>query len=465
LEFTSFWALSYYKRIMQFHFSYTTPLPVPAGLVFDWHRREGAFERLSPSWMPLKVHGMQGGIEPGGWVKLGVGPFGCIPWKLVHGPYEEGKSFTDQQESGPFRHWQHTHRFESVPNGTHLHDEVVYELPRGMGFLKPYISRQLVRLFHQRAEKLQFECRYPRLDRENQPIKVAVTGSTGLIGKALVPLLRLKGHQVVALVRHPTPLKPHERRYDPLTGEGLKEALHGVDAVIHLAGESIAGYWTAGKKEAIAASRIQSTRHLAAAIAQMERPPSTFVMASGIGYYGATTVPADENAPKGKGFLADVVDQWEKAIEPLSQTDCRVVKLRLAPVLSPLGGMLPPLLWPHRLGLGPSWGGVNSAFSWISLEDAVPIFYSALTQNTWEGVYNVASPEPTTPKQFARAIAAHYQRPQWLHLPSSFLRLIGGEAAQALLLTPNVADSKKLVQAGYRFRFSPLKRALRFLLA
>lgn len=449
---------------MEFRFSYTTPLPVEKSLVFDWHKRRGAFERLAPTWMPLRIKGTSGGIAQGDWVTLGVGPFGLMDWKLVHGPYEEGAFFTDQQESGPFRYWKHTHRFEAVPQGTYLHDEITYQLPIGFGFLKSYISRQCVRLFHQRAERLQFECRYPGLAKAEQPLTIAMTGSNGLIGSSLIPLLQLKGHTVIRLVRKRVELNSDERFYDPLTGEGLQQALEGCDTVIHLAGESIAGFWTDAKKESIAKSRILSTRHLVEAIARMQNPPSSFIMASGAGYYGSVSAPASESHPRGESFLAQVVEAWENALVPLAKTSCRVVALRLAPVLSPMGGMLKPLLLSHQLGLGASWGDANMPFSWVSLEDAVAIFYAAVTDTGFEGVFNVASHETTTPKAFARTLASQCQRPQWLHLPAPILKAIGGEAAQSLLLTPCALDTTKL-SSRYRFRFPVLKRALRFLLA
>ena len=449
---------------MEFRFSYTTPLPVEKSVVFDWHKRPGAFERLAPTWMPLHVKGKSGGIAQGDWVKLGVGPFGLINWKLVHGPYEEGTLFTDQQESGPFRYWKHTHRFEAVPQGTYLHDEITYQLPFGFDFLKSHISRQCVRLFHQRAEKLQFECRYPGLMQAEKPLTIALTGSSGLIGSSLIPLLQLKGHKVIRLVRQTLPLGPDERFYNPETGDGLPQALEGCDAVIHLAGESIAGFWTEAKKKAIAESRILSTRRLVEAITRMQEPPRHFIMASGAGYYGSSKSPASETHPKGTGFLAQVVEGWENALLPLAKTSCRIVVLRLAPVLSPMGGMLKPMILPHKIGLGASWGDPKMPFSWISLEDATAIFYAALTDNQWEGIFNVAAPETTTPQIFSRTLAKQLGRSQWLHLPATLLKIAGREAAENLLLTPSALDIQKL-QSRYRFRFPVLNRALRFLLA
>ncbi len=446
-------------------FNYSATFPVTAEVLFDWHKRKGAFERLTPPWAGVRVMDSNGGIEAGGWVKIKTPPLGLIKWELIHGAYAEGKVFTDQALKGPFKYWKHGHHFST--NETEqavLKETIDYDLPKGLQWLHPFVEGELKRQFKARMERLAAEVLSPGLEVDVAPLVIAITGARGLIGSALIPLLTLKGHTVRSLVRHKEHLKANEYAYNARTGEGLVAALTGCDAVIHLAGESIAGYWTCAKKEAIRFSRERGTQVMAEAIQQLPQPPRVFIMASAAGYYGETQAPVDEGAPKGQGFLADVVAAWEAAAQPIEALGVRVVKLRLGAVLSPNGGMLKAMLPSFQMGLGSIFGTGKALLSWVSIEDVVLVFYRALMDEAFQGAINVGAPEPISRSHFAQLLGHVLARPVWLKLPEKLMCSLGGEVVQELCFKNNAVRPHFLESQDYVFRDAHLESALRRLL-
>lgn len=297
-------------------------------------------------------------------------------------------------------------------------------------------------------------------------MRVLVSGSSGLIGSALVRSLGGAGHCVVRLVRRAP--ATDEVRLDPavdppFTKAGEEQAF---DAVVHLAGESISGRWTAAKKTRIRDSRVQGTRMLASALGRSIRRPRVMVCASAIGFYGdrGDEVLQEESAP-GSDFLAEVCQQWEAATEPAVRVGIRVVALRFGVVLSPRGGALARMLPPFRMGAGGRIGSGRQWMSWIALDDAIGTVQHALASESLRGPVNTVAPRPITNAEFARTLGGALHRPAILPLPAFMVRLMFGEMGEALLLSSQRVDCGKLLASGYRFRHSELKPALEALLA
>ena len=294
---------------------------------------------------------------------------------------------------------------------------------------------------------------------------VAVTGSSGLIGSAVVGFLTTKGHQVARLVRR-APRGSGEVQWDP--AEGLRDLsrLEGVDAVVHLAGENIAsGRWTPRRKAEIRRSRVEGTRRLCESLARIARPPKALVSASAVGFYGDHRDEIlREDSPPGTDFLAEVCREWEAATEPASRAGVRVVQLRFGVILSPAGGALKKMLLPFRLGMGGKIGNGAQFMSWITLDDAVGAVHHVLTTESLVGPVNAVAPTPVTNAEFTRILARVLRRPALAPMPAFAARLAFGEVADALLLASARVVPTRLEGSGYRFRHPELDGALRHLL-
>lgn len=296
---------------------------------------------------------------------------------------------------------------------------------------------------------------------------VAVTGSTGLIGSALVPLLTSRGHGVVRLVRR-TPVAASVERvahWDPDTG-AVEPGLDGVDAVVHLAGESVAGgRWTEARKRRIRESRVGTTRLLAETLARQPTPPRALACASAIGYYGDRGDEVlREESPPGTGFLPEVCREWEAAAEPAVRRGIRVVHLRIGLVLSPKGGALAAMLPVFKLGLGGPVGSGAQWMSWIGMDDTLGAILHALTNEALVGPVNLVAPAPVTNRELARTLARVLRRPAIFPFPAFAARLLLGQMADELLLASARVVPARLQATAYAFRDATLEGALRRLL-
>jgi uncharacterized protein len=293
-------------------------------------------------------------------------------------------------------------------------------------------------------------------------MRIAVTGSSGLIGTTLVAALRAEGHQVIRLVRA-APAGDDMIAWDPRADRGGLDprSLQGVAAVVHLAGAGVAGRrWTDSYKAEIKDSRVQGTKALVSALTAMATPPAVLLSGSAIGWYGDVGGrEVDESSPAGTGFLADVVRDWEGATEPAGQAGIRVITMRTGLVLSPDGGVLARLLPLFRLGLGARLGPGTQAISWIALSEMVAIVRFLLTHDDVSGPVNVTTPNPVTNREFTSALAAAVHRPAVLAVPVPLLQAAIGGASSELLSSARVLP-RRLLAAGYQYRHPGLAGAL-----
>ncbi len=296
-------------------------------------------------------------------------------------------------------------------------------------------------------------------------MNVLLTGSSGLIGSALAPALSGDGHRVRRL-RRAASTAAGATSWNPADGAFAAGALDGIDAVVHLAGENIAGgRWTAARKARIRDSRVDGTRRLSEALAALDTPPRVLVAASAIGFYGDRgDALLDESAAPGTGFLPEVSRSWEAAAAPAREAGIRVVHLRIGVVLSPAGGALAQMLLPFRLGVGGVLGSGDQYMSWIALDDVVGVVRHALPDESLSGPVNTVAPQAVTNREFTRTLGKVLRRPTILPAPAFALRVALGEMADALLLASTRVDPAALRATTFEFRHPQLDGALRQLL-
>jgi uncharacterized protein len=296
-------------------------------------------------------------------------------------------------------------------------------------------------------------------------VKVVVTGSSGLIGTALVTALKGRGDEVTRLVRH-TPATG-EARWDPDAGEIDAAALEGQDAVVHLAGVGIGDHrWRDEHKRAVLDSRVKGTTLLSRTLAALTDKPRVLASSSAIGYYGLRGDEVlTEDATSGTGFLAEVCEQWELATAPAEDAGVRVVHLRTGLVLSPEGGALKQMLLPFKLGVGGRIGSGRQWWSWISIDDEVGAILHLIDGGSQRGAANLTAPNPVTNEDFTRTLNGVLRRPTLLPTPTFALKaMFGREAVDEMFLGGQRVVPARLQSGGYGFRHPELEGALRHLL-
>jgi uncharacterized protein (TIGR01777 family) len=447
-------------------FTHRSIYPCTAAELHAWHSRPGALERLLPPWDGTHVLAKSGGIEPGGQVhlKMHLGPL-VFHYRGRHLENIPGKMFRDIQEKGPFAQWSHSHFFEDTQEGALLTDKVEYALP-GHAFLpekiKSFVVESLKRMFRYREAILREDMLLHKRC-SHRPLRILVSGASGVLGRELLPLLTTGGHQIFTLVRRrPEPSK-NEIFWDPenniLCGDDLPE----VDGVIHLAGEYIGlSRWSEDKKRRVLDSRVNGTALLARTLAAADRPPEVLLSASAVGYYGdCDDRIAQETDPPGRGFMSEVCSRWEQATEPARPAGIRTVLLRLGVGLTPRGGALRRILAASPCGYIRRFGPGRQYISWISSDDMISAILHALTCPGLTGPLNIAAPEPVTNLQFMKTLARITGRPLLCPLPARLLQMIYGQMASEILLSSCRVATKKLADSGFSFRHPDLEKALR----
>jgi uncharacterized protein len=294
-----------------------------------------------------------------------------------------------------------------------------------------------------------------------KPLTVAVTGTSGLVGAALVALLGTYGHRPLRLVRRRA-TSPDERTWQPDDPDG--RLLDGVDALVHLAGAPIAGRFTPAHMRAIGESRVGPTRRLAELLAARSDGPRVMICASAIGYYGPDCADdmLDEQVGRGDGFLADVVDAWEAATVPAAEAGIRVVTVRTGIVQSPRGGALRLLRPMFAAGVGSPLGPGTQWTSWIDLDDLTDIYLRALVDDVIVGPLNATAPSPVRNRDYAATLGAVLRRPAVLTVPSAApALLLGGVGAREVALASQRVLPARLLAIGHRFRRPRLEDCLR----
>src|SRR5712691_488002 len=299
---------------------------------------------------------------------------------------------------------------------------------------------------------------------EVKGMRIVIAGASGLVGSALVPLLKSEGAQVTRLVR--SAAESGEIEWHPDRGSIDAPALEGFDAVINLAGDGIAdGRWTEEKKRRILDSRVNGTRLLSETMANLSRKPVTFINASAIGFYGSRGDElVDEDSGPGEGFLASVCRQWESATAPAEQAGIRVVKLRLGVILAKDGGILGSMLRPFKLGLGGKVGSGEQIISWVAMDDVVAAISFILQNESLRGPINVVAPQPVTNGEFTKTLGSVLSRPTFMTMPAFAARLAFGEMADEMMLSSTRVAPKVLEEAGFKFQYPELEGAVRAML-
>ncbi len=428
---------------------YSSSVDHPIEAVFAWHERPGAFARLVPPWQPVRLVEEAGSLADG---RAVIGLPGGIRWVAQHGGYNPPRRFVDDLVSLPL-HWHHVHSFTPEgPSRTRVTDTVTTPVPAAL--LRSTFAHRHIQL----RDDLDAIAQLRQLDPATRT--VAVTGSSGLVGTALCAFLSTAGHRVIRLVRR-VPRMDGERAWNP--DDPDPGNFEGVDAVVHLAGASIAGRFSEQHKRAIASSRIEPTRRLADAVAR-SRGPRVLLVASAIGYYGSDRGDEllDEASGRGSGFLADVVAQWESATERAVDAGLRVVTVRTGVVLSGRGGMLKLLRPVFLAGLGGRIGTGSQWLSWIDLDDLTDVYARALVDEHLAGALNAVAPAPVQNKEFSATLAQVLHRPALVPVPKSALGfVVGAEGVQEVACASQRVAPRRLGAAGFRFRRPRLQDSLR----
>jgi hypothetical protein len=460
-------------------------LPVSAPTAFAWHERPGAIDRLIPPWERVSVLERGQGIRNGSRVVLvnRIGPL-RLKWVAEHCDYRRNEQFRDIQLSGPFRHWDHTHRFlDRGENQCVMEDHIEYVMRGGAAgrwFGGGLVHTKIDSMFQYRHATTYADLELHAKYRDRSRLRVAVTGSHGLVGGAIVPLLTTGGHTVIRLVRGQVGTTSQSGTeanlgtsqqavdagsvvWDPTAPMADLSALAGVDAVVHLAGENIATRrWSAAQKARIRDSRVQGTRVLAEGLARLQQPPRVLVVASAIGIYGERKDELlDESSRPGTGFLAEVGEAWEAAAEPARAAGMRVVFVRFGVLLSGRGGALAKMVPPFLAGAGGRFGSGRQYLSWLDLDDAAGVLYHALMQDSVVGPVNAVAPEPVTNAEFTRVLGRVVHRPTLFPVPALAAKAAFGEMADAILLSSTRVMPARLQQTGYPFRHRHLESSLR----
>lgn len=446
-----------------------TALPASIGDAFAYHDRTGALDRLIPPWKNVRVESTDGSLEVGSRVTLKT-HLGPIPlrWLAEHTEYDPPSSFQDIQVSGPFAKWKHQHTFTAAGSDSSvLCDHVEYKVPFGpLGqlFGGGLVQKELETMFAYRhqvtRDDLDLAGRY-----SSAPMKIAISGASGLVGRQLSALLGLLGHKVYRLERSIEKAASLENAIAPWASDEEAKKLSGFDAVVHLAGKPIAdGRWTETTKRQIKESRVDLTHRLAQALASLDEKPSVFVSASAIGIYGDRGDEIlTEDSTLADSFLADVGIAWEQAAAPAAEAGIRVVHPRIGIVLDPSGGALQKMLTPAKL-LGGALGSGKQWWSWVAIDDVIGSIYHAICTPSLNGPFNCVAPSPMTNRDFANTLGGVLGRPAIFPAPAFMLRLALGEMADALLLASTRVAPTKLEESGYQFRFKDAESSLRFCL-
>tara|TARA_A100001037_G_scaffold210093_1_gene188291 strand:- start:1710 stop:3104 length:1395 start_codon:yes stop_codon:yes gene_type:complete len=456
----------------QIEYTKTSSVHVSADTCFKWHAAKGAFARLNPPFAPVEILEEPDELKAGAEVLIRVPtplPFFGIKWRLTHPEYVEGEYFRDTQVKGPFKSWEHTHNFKDLDKNTsEMKDVLKFALPLGiLGriFGAPIVKKQLSALFNYRHTILNLDME--TLKNNNESLNILISGSSGLIGSALIPYFTTQGHTVTRLLRSEGEKSEGIEYWDYENRTTTIDSNQKFDVVIHLGGVNLAGgRWTNKRKDQMLKSRTDSTSFLSEIITSLKTPPKVFLCASAVGIYGTTNAnPRDEDSDVGNLYSSMIVDEWEKATKRVSDAGIRVVNLRFGMVLSPLGGALKKFVLPAKMGVGGKLGNGKNLISWISMEDVLGVVTHCVTNEAISGPLNVVANDMYTNKRLIQTICKVLKRPCLFPVPAFVLIFMFGKqmAKETIFVSTSVSNSK-LIDSGYKFKFPELESALRHML-
>ncbi len=438
--------------------------------VFKYHARLGAIERYSPPWDPIKVISRTGGIEKNAEVviRMKAGP---VPyrWHARHTDYEENRMFRDQQLRGPFAQWIHTHEFEPDGNNAcYIRDQIEYRLlphPLRKSLSYKLIESKLAPIFEYRHRTLKHDMRVQQQCGDRRPLTILVSGASGLIGSNLIPFLTTAGHNVLRLVRY-QPFRSDEIFWDPVDFQIDSGRLEGIDCVIHLAGENIGeGRWTDQKKDRIMSSRLKGTRLLAETISKMKKPPTVFLSASAIGFYGdGGDKELTETGKAGSDFISEVCRKWEETASIAQNSGIRTAMLRIGVVLDPRGGAMHRLLPFFKLGIKTGIAPGTQYVSWIGLNDTIDAFYHVICNSHLEGPINIVSPNPVIGDTLTKELASAAGGRLGIRIPEFAIKLGLGQMGKEVLLNSVRVLPEKLANSNFDYRYDKLNQLLNHVL-
>ena len=451
-------------------------IPFQVHEVFNYHTRHRAIDRLIPPWSFLRVIKRNNGLENGTTciLELRYGPLKS-KWTAKHVGYLQDKVFQDEMIKGPLKTWKHTHSFTPIESkGCIMEDKIKYSLPYGLNridFFRNRLNKTLYQMFSYRHRILQNDLKLWGLQKENKGKRILISGSTGLIGSALIPLLETAGeHKISRLVRPTSKYSESEnssnlRVWDPETGIVDPIDLEGFDTIIHLSGENIGGRWSKIKKKRIHDSRVKTTEILCNTIKKLKKPPSTLLCASAIGYYGSRGEEVvTEETLAGNGFLANLCVDWEAQVKSVEAMGIRVLNARFGLILSPKGGILKLLTLASHLKVGIGFGNGSNVINWVSIEDVIGSILYSIGNTTIHGPINIVSPNPVKASDFYEIISKIQENQIFLKIGSGFMKLAIGDFTDTINESNGVIKPQKLQNSGYPFMNPGLEDTVRLLL-
>lgn len=439
-------------------------------VVFGWHLRFGAAQRLTPPWERARIQREEGKADENRKRFSKIGFCGLeFDWVDRFADYATDSSFTTELVKGPLPQFRHIRTFDPEERGTILTDELHYRLPGGVfghAFFGHYLKRRMKCLFRFRHRRALYDLNHLEQYKSKPSLKIAVTGASGDIGQALVPFLNACGHEVWRLVRRKPYPNTREIFWNPETGEIDERKLVEMDAVIHLAGLNIGDEaWSSERKTRLLENRKLGAELLSDTLARLKKGPETLIVASAIGYYGhqAGKVLNEESLP-GSGFAPLLCQTIEESTASAHKAGIRVVHARLGVVLSYRSHFMKKLLPSFKAGMGAVIGDGYQYLSWVTQDDVLYALHHILHTKALKGPVNVTAPIPVTNRDFADSLARVLNRPRFFTLPAKLVRWMFGQMGDELMLSDACVVPDKLRESGFKHCFPLLDPALRWTL-
>lgn len=427
-------------------------LPFSRDTVVAWHKCGRALQRMMPTWRRVQVERDPSPLIEGARIGMRIEHFGFwLNWAF---DVKDRPGRDLRGSEGRF-----------VGSSCVLSDRLEYGNPMGPlgdALIGRGMKAELNAMFQARQLRLAQDLRRHELDGPGRTLRIGVSGSSGLIGQAVMSFLETGGHDIIRIVRGQTKLHDTDVHWDPGRGMIDSDRLEGLDAIIHLAGAGIADRrWDKKRKRTLRSSRVGGTLLLASALADLKAPPRVLVSASATGYYGHQTEPVDEDNGPGEGFLSDLCQEWEAATRAATEAGIRVVVPRIGVVLAAKGGALGSLRGPAKWGLLGPMGSGEQGMSCIGLDDLVYVLHRMIVDDSMEGPYNAVCPEFMTQRAFARTLGRVVGRPSRMPAPATVIKMALGEMGQRLLLDGVFVKPKRLLNAGHAFSQPSVEETLR----